>query len=182
MNPNKNYIGAGLVALALIGAWGWVLPEYNKISELNIALEERQELYDSRSVIVQRIQDLNKEYQQRAADITKISSVLPSKKSLAEIVSAIDKLSSQSGLQLISATVAGKPSDSQVGAYNSLPIEISMGGSYPGHPGRLPVYPGNSYCKKPVSNRSAEKGPHSFGRNYCRWLDAWWLGRAGHPD
>lgn len=132
MNPNKNYIGAGLVALALIGAWGWVLPEYNKISELNIALEERQELYDSRSVIVKKIQDMNKEYQQRAADITRISSILPSKKSLAEIVSAIDKLAMQSGLQLISATIAGKPSDSQVGAHNSLPIEIAMSGSYPG--------------------------------------------------
>lgn len=132
MNPNKNYIGAGLIALALIGAWGWVFPEYNKISELNIALEERQELYDSRSAIIKRIKDLNKEYQQRAADITRISSVLPSKKSLAEAVSAIDRLSTQSGLQLISATIAGKPSDSQEGAYNFLPIEISMGGGYPG--------------------------------------------------
>lgn len=132
MNTNKDYIGAGLVALALIGAWGWALPEYNKISELNDALNERQELYDSRSVIIKRIQDLNKEYQQRATDITRISSVLPNKKSLAEIVSAIDRLSTQSGLQLISATIAGKPSDSQVGTYNSLPIEITMGGSYPG--------------------------------------------------
>ena len=132
MNPNKNYIGAGLVALALIGAWGWILPEYDQISELNLALEERQELYDSRSAIIKRIQDLNKEYQQRAADITKISSVLPSKKSLAEMVSAVEKLSTQSGLQLISATIAGKPSDSQARAYNLLPIEIAMGGSYPG--------------------------------------------------
>ncbi len=132
MNPNKNYTGAGLIALALIGAWGWVLPEYNKISELNVAVNERQELYDSRSAIVKRIQDLNKEYQQKAADITRISSVLPSKKSLAEMVSAIDRLSIQSGLQLISAIVAGQPSDSQVRAYNSLPIEISMGGGYPG--------------------------------------------------
>src|SRR3990167_9774508 len=131
MNPNKNYTGAGLIALALIGAWGWVLPEYNKISELNVAVNERQELYDSRSVIVKRIQDLNKEYQQRAADITRISSVLPSKKSLAEMVSAIDKLSIQSGLQLSSATIAGKPSAGQE-SYNFLPIEVAMGGSYPG--------------------------------------------------
>ncbi|MBI2068728.1 MAG: type 4a pilus biogenesis protein PilO [Candidatus Yanofskybacteria bacterium] len=132
MNPNKNYIGAGLVALALVGAWGWVLPEYNKMSELNVALEERQGLYDSRSAIIKRIQDLNKEYQQKAADITRISSVLPSKKGLAEMVSAVDKLSAQSGLQLISAVIAGKPSDSRVGAYNSLPIEIALSGSYAG--------------------------------------------------
>lgn len=132
MNPNKNYIGAGLIALAFIGAWGWVLPEYNKISELNLALNERRELYDSRSGVIKRIQDLDKEYQQRAADIRKISSVLPSKKSLAEMVSAIDKLSTQSGLQLSSATIAGKQADGKVGDYNFLPIEILMGGSYPG--------------------------------------------------
>ena len=132
MNPDKNYIGAGLIALALIGAWGWILPEYNKISELNVALEERQELYDSRSAIIKRIQDLNKEYQQKAADVTKISSVLPNKKSLAEMVSAMDKLSAQSGLQLVSATIAGKPSNGQAGSYNFLPVEITMSGGYPG--------------------------------------------------
>ena len=121
-----------MIALAFIGAWGWVLPEYNKISELNVALNERQELYDSRGAIIKKIQDMNKEYQKRAADVTRISSVLPSKKSLAEMVSAIEKLSTQSGLQLISATIAGKPSDGQAGAYNFLPIEISMGGGYPG--------------------------------------------------
>ena len=132
MSPNKNYVGAGLIALALIGVWGWILPEYNKISELNIALNERQELYDSRSAIVKKIQDLNKEYQKRAADITRISSVLPSKKSLAEIVSAIDTLSIQNGLQLISAIIVDKSSGSQAGAYYSLQIEIAMNGSYPG--------------------------------------------------
>ena len=133
MNPDKNYIGAGLIALALIGAWGWILPEYNKISELNAALTERQELYDSRSAIIKRIQDLNKEYQQKAADVTKISSVLPNKKSLAEMVSAVDKLSAQSGLQLVSATIAGKPlDDGQAGSYNFLPVEITMSGGYPG--------------------------------------------------
>lgn len=132
MNPNKNYIGAGLVALALIGAWGWILPEYDKISGLNLALEERQALYNSRSTTVKRIQDLDKEYQQRAADVMRISSVLPSKKSVAEMISAIDKLSTQSGLQLSSATIAGKPSEVQAGTYNFLPIEVAMAGSYPG--------------------------------------------------
>ena len=131
MNPNKHYIGAGLVALAFIGAWGWILPEYNKISELNLALEERQVLYDSRSAIVKRIQDLDKEYRERAADVTRISSVLPSKKSVAEMISAIDKLSTQSGLQLSSATVTGKPSTGQE-SYSFLPIEMTMSGSYPG--------------------------------------------------
>jgi len=137
MITNKNYIGAGLVALAIIGAWGWTLPEYNKISELKLAINERKELYDSRSAIIQKIKNLNTEYQQRSVDITRISSVLPDKKSLAEMVSAIDKLSSQNGLQLINATVVGKPSDNQALDYNFLPIEISLNGSYPAFTGFL---------------------------------------------
>lgn len=131
MNPNKNYTGAGLIALAIIGIWAWVMPEYNKISELDLALQERQDLYDSRSAILKRIQDMNKQYQEKAADITKISGILPSKKSLAEAVSAIDRIATQSGLQLVSAQLAGEPSN-EGSTYNSLPIEITLNGSYPG--------------------------------------------------
>lgn len=130
MNQNKNYLGAGLLALAAIVLWGWVLPEYDKASELNLALEERQILYESRSTTIKNIQDLNKQYQERSADITRISSILPSKKNLAEAVSAVDRLAIQSGLQLVSAHIVGKEGD--VNNYNYLPIEISMVGGYPG--------------------------------------------------
>ncbi|MEX2090995.1 MAG: type 4a pilus biogenesis protein PilO [Candidatus Paceibacterota bacterium] len=130
MNPNKNYLGAILVSLALIGAWGWVLPEYNKISELNMAINERRALYDSRSEIIKKIHDLNIEYQKRSADITRISSILPDKKSLAEAVSAIEKISTQSGLQLVGTSMSGLPSS--VGTYNLMPIELSLSGTYLG--------------------------------------------------
>jgi len=130
MSPTKNYIGAGLIALALFGAWGWIFPEYNKMSELNVGIKERQDLYDSRSATIKKIQDLNKEYQQKSADIAKISAILPSKKSLAEVLSAIDKLSSQSGLQLVNATVTGQPSNDSNSVYNIMPIQLTLSGNY----------------------------------------------------
>lgn len=132
MNTNKNYIGAALVALAFVGAWGWILPEYNRISELGVAINERQALFSSRSAIVQRIQTLNNEYQQRSADVAKISSVLPSKKSLAEIVSSLDKITTQNGLQIVNASIIGRETGSQTSAYTTLPISISLNGSYRG--------------------------------------------------
>lgn len=132
MNPNKNYIGAALVALAFIGAWGWILPEYNKISELNLAIEERNDLYDSRSAIIKKIQELNQEYQARSGDITRIASLLPNKKSLAEAVSAIERISTQSGLQLVNASIIGTPSDRQGDAFESLPIDLTLNGNYRG--------------------------------------------------
>ena len=130
MSPTKNYIGAGLIALALFGAWGWIFPGYNKMSELNAGITERQDLYESRSAIIKRIQDLNKEYQQKSADITKISAILPNKKSLAEVLSAIDKLSSQSGLQLVNVAVTGQPSNDPNSMYNVMPIELALSGNY----------------------------------------------------
>lgn len=131
MNPNKNYLGAGIMALAFFAAWGWMLPEYNKISELRLAIEDREELYSSRSAIIKKISDMNDEYQKKSADIGRISSVMPSKKSVAEALSALDKLSTQSGLQLSSANISGQPSEDPGKIYNSLPIEMSLVGSYP---------------------------------------------------
>lgn len=130
MSPTKNYIGAGLIALALFGAWGWIFPGYNKMSELNAGIKERQDLYDSRSATIKKIQDLNKEYQQKSADIAKISAILPSKKSLAEALSAIDKLSSQSGLQFVNATVTGQPSSDPNSVYNIMPVQLTLSGNY----------------------------------------------------
>ena len=130
MSPNKNYTGAALIALALAGIWGWAWPEYNRISELGVAINERRGLYSSRSAIIQKIQNLNTEYQKRSSDIAKISSVLPSKKSLAEVVSALDRVALQSGVQLLSASAVGKEGGSDDIAYNTLPIVITANGSY----------------------------------------------------
>jgi|SRR3989344_6488801 len=130
---NKNYIGAGLIAIAIVLFWALALPLYNRISDLDIAIKEREDLLKSRSTIIANIQELNKEYQKRLPDITKLSAIVPSKKSVAEVLSAINDVSVKNGMELFSSSIVGqKTSDTNDSPFNLLSLEMGLNGNYPG--------------------------------------------------
>lgn len=130
---NKNYIGAGLIAICMILFWTMVLPLYNDISDLDTAVKERRGILESSSTIIANIQELNKEYQKRIPDIAKLSAIVPAKKSVAEVLSAVDDISVKNGIQLFSSSITGvNASDVSVSPYNILSLEIGLNGSYPG--------------------------------------------------
>ena len=121
MSPNKNYIGAGLIAIAMVLFWTLALPFYNSISDLDAAIKERGDLLKSRNAIMANIKNLNKEYQKRLLEITKLSAIVPSKKSVAEVLSAVDDVSVKNGIQLFSSAIIGqKTSDTDTNPYNLL--------------------------------------------------------------
>lgn len=133
MIHNKNYIGAGLVAITIILFWVMALPLYNRVSDLDTAIKEREGLLNSRNSILANIDNLNKEYQKRITEINKLSSIVPSKKSVAEVLSAINDISSKNGMELFSSTIIGqRMSDADINPYSILSIEIALNGSYPG--------------------------------------------------
>ena len=130
---NKNYIGAGLIAMAIVLFWALALPLYNRISDLDVAIKEREDLLKSRSTVIANIQELNKEYQKRIPDITKLSAIVPSKKSVAEVLSAVNDVSVRNGIELFSSSIVGqKTSDANDSPYNLLSLEMGLNGSYPG--------------------------------------------------
>ena len=59
----KNYIGAGLIAIAMVLFWSLVLPFYSGISDLDAAIKEREDLLNSRNTIMTNIKNLSIEYQ-----------------------------------------------------------------------------------------------------------------------
>mgnify|MGYP001615080430 CR=1 FL=1 len=133
MSPNKNYIGAGLIAVAIVLFWALALPFYNGVSDLDAAIKEREEILKSRNTIITNIKDLNKEYQKRLPEIAKLSAIVPSKKSIADVLSAINDVSAKNGMELFSSTIIGqKTSDGDTNPYNLLSLEMSLSGSYPG--------------------------------------------------
>lgn len=133
MSPNKNYIGAGLIAMAIVLFWALALPLYNRVSNLDAAIKEREDLLNSRNAILTNIQELNKSYQKRIPEIAKLSSIVPSKKSIAEVLSAIDDISVKNGLELFSSAIIGQNvSGADVNPYNLLSLEMGLNGSYPG--------------------------------------------------
>ncbi len=130
---NKNYIGAGLTAIAIILFWALALPFYNEISDLDVAIKEREDLLKSRNTIINNIKELDKEYQKRIPEIAKLSSIVPSKKSVAEVLSAIDDISKKNGIDLFSSAIIGQStSDVNANPYNLLSLEINLNGNYPG--------------------------------------------------
>lgn len=130
---SKNYIGAGLIAIAIILFWAVALPFYNGVSDLDAAIKEREDLLNSRSVIIANIQELNREYQKRISEIAKLSAIVPSKKSVAEVLSAIHEISVQNGIELFSSAIIGqKVSATDASPYNLLSLEMGLNGSYLG--------------------------------------------------
>ncbi len=133
MSPNKNYIGAGLIAMAIILFWILALPFYNRVSDLDAAIREREDLLNSKNAILTNIKELNKEYQKRIPEIAKLSAIVPSKKSVAEVLSAINDISAKNGIELFSsAIISQKTSDANNSPYNLLSIEMGLNGTYPG--------------------------------------------------
>lgn len=129
---NKNYTGAGLIAIAVVLFWVMALPLYNRISDLDVAIQEREDLLNTRSTIMANIKKLNQEYQRRLSDITKLSTIVPPKKSIAEVLSAINDISTKNGVELFSSSIIGqRTSDADATPYNLLSLEIGLNGSYP---------------------------------------------------
>lgn len=130
---NKNYIGAGLIAIAIILFWVFTLPFYYRVSDLDTAIKDRNDLLVSRNSIISNISNLNKEYQKRIPEIAKLSAIVPAKKSVAEVLSAVNDISIKNGIELFSSAIIGqKVSDANTSPYNLLSIEIGLNGSYPG--------------------------------------------------
>src|SRR3989344_656458 len=93
MTPaNKNYLGVGLIGLAIIAFWIFVMPAWNRTSMLNDAITERGDLLSSREEILRKVDDLNKQYQERSSDVSSISSVVPNAKSAAELISTVETI------------------------------------------------------------------------------------------
>ncbi len=133
MNQNKNYIGAGIIAIAILLVWAMALPLYNSISDLDVAITEREDLLASRNAIITNVKNLNNEYQKRITEIAKLSSIVPAKKSVAEVLSAVDDVSIKNGIQLFSSSIISqRTSDTIESPYNLLSLEIGLNGSYPG--------------------------------------------------
>ena len=127
---NKNYIGAGLAAVAIILFWVLTLPLYNRISDLDAAIKEREDLLNSRNAIIANIKVLNKEYQKRISDITKLSAIVPSKKSVAEALSALDDMSTRNGVILTNSSITGQKANDNINPYELLALDMNLNGSY----------------------------------------------------
>ncbi len=127
---NRAYTGAGLIAVAGILFWVLVMPSYDKVSANREALTERKTLLEGRGAIIANVKSLLKDYAAHADEVKRFSSIVPAQKSAAEIVSAIQTLATQNGVQLNTLAVGATLGDTQ-NPYQDQTIDIGVNGSYP---------------------------------------------------
>ena len=130
MSTSRVYIGAFLIAAALLLFWVLVMPTYDMIGAQRSALADRTDILGNRSAIIANINSLLQQYTTHAADIARFSAIVPAQKSAPELVSAIQALATANGLQMTSIALSGTVNQ-DTNPYQSQSIDLGLAGSYP---------------------------------------------------
>lgn len=131
MNP-KNIFGTFTLAIALFFFWPAVYGSYQEMSALRSALAERKQLAAERTTILTNAATEYAKYQAAiAGDAGKnFLQLVPVKKNTAELVSAVQDIAQNSGIQVTQVLVTeAKPKTGD--PYKTLSLSLEMSGSYP---------------------------------------------------
>lgn len=129
MSLSRTYIGALLIALAGIIFWVLLMPAYDNVMVQREAITQRTDIIKTKSDIIANINSLTKEYADRSADITRFASMVPAVKSAPELVSSIEALATQNGLQLKTISLSGNINP-DTNPYQEQSIGLELSGGY----------------------------------------------------
>jgi len=130
MKAIKNLVGAILISIAIFLFWVMILPSYEERSHLVLTLESRSANLELKTKLIQKIAELNKEYQTRYTELKRMSFVIPAKKNIEEIITILDGISFQTGVRLRKMGLATQDEKNQNLPYNTVFIDISVAGTY----------------------------------------------------
>ena len=130
MKAIKNIIGSVFIAIAVLVFWVFILPGYEKQSYFKSSDEIRSSAIDLKSELIQKVADLNKEYQDKFSELKRLSLVVPDEKNIAEVITGIEDISSQSGIHLSDFTVSDVLDSTKTGDYGTLSLNINFSGDY----------------------------------------------------
>lgn len=126
----KNTLAAIIFAISLFLLFVLVAPEYDAVKVAQKAVESRRLLLGERTVLLSNVLELDKQVRARQADVGKIKSFLPERKQIDEVVSSIQKITEQSGLQLSGLTIS-EASLAGEAEYRKIFIGGDLIGAYP---------------------------------------------------
>lgn len=126
----KNTLAAIIFALALFLFFVLIVPQYDAIKIAKEAIRSRQSLLNEKTAIFDNVKEMDRQAKSRQADINKIKAFIPERKQIDDVVSSIQKITEQSGLQLSSLTTSEV---SLAGAveYRKIFVGIDIIGAYP---------------------------------------------------
>lgn len=126
----RNILTAIIFAIVLVLFFVLVMPQYDVVRAYGKAVNSKRALLNDRKDIFEKIKELNQQVQTRQADINKIKVFIPERKQIDEIVSSMQKITEQSGLQLLGLTTSEVPLTADMG-YRKIFISADTLGTYP---------------------------------------------------
>ncbi|MBI2065279.1 MAG: type 4a pilus biogenesis protein PilO [Candidatus Yanofskybacteria bacterium] len=130
MRAIKNIIGSVFISIAALIFWVFILPGYEMQSYLNSSIETRSSALSLKSELIQKVADLNKEYQDKFSELKRLSLVIPPKKNVAEVLTAIEDIAAQSGIHLSDFSVFEGSNVNSTKPYNILSLNLGFEGQY----------------------------------------------------
>lgn len=127
---NKNLVATIIVSVGLFLFFAMVMPQYSAISTFRSNLKQEETLYNERTAFLESFKSLNAKVKARQTDINKVVSFLPAGKRSDEIVSSLQEIAQESGLQLTSLSSSNSASTTDTG-YKKMFITVEMVGTYP---------------------------------------------------
>jgi Tfp pilus assembly protein PilO len=128
---NKSLIASIIFAAGAFAFFVLVLPEFTSIKNARAALRVRQALIEEKNAELQNVAELDKQYQARQADIDKIIVFMPEQKRIDQIVSSIQQITSQTGLNLAGMTTAAAAETGEAAGYKKIFVGFDVVGQYP---------------------------------------------------
>jgi Tfp pilus assembly protein PilO len=127
---NKSLIASIIFAAGAFAIFVLILPEFTSIKDAKAALQARQALIEERNSELQKVAELDKQYQARQADIDKILVFMPEQKRIDQVVSSIQQMTTQAGLNLAAMMTAAVADTENVG-YKKILVSFDVVGQYP---------------------------------------------------
>lgn len=127
---NRGTLSSIIAALAFLMFFVLVMPQYDAIKLFRETVAARETLFAERSAIISRIQELKRQVEAKQADIDRLTTFMPRGKQIDEIVSSIEKVAADSGMQLtvITTSDAGAVTGEE---QKRIFISIDLIGTYP---------------------------------------------------
>jgi Tfp pilus assembly protein PilO len=127
---NKSLIASIIFAAGAFIFFILVLPEVTSIKSAKAALRARQALLEERNRELRNVAELDKQYQARQADIDRIIAFLPEQKRIDQVVSSIQQMAGQAGLNLGGITTAAT-AEGEAAEYKKIFVSFDVVGQYP---------------------------------------------------
>lgn len=129
MRTIKNLIGAFLIAIATFLVWVLILPDYDRQSFLKLTVQSRTTDLEARNKLINRVGELDKEYQSRYAELKRLSLVIPPEKHIDEMITILEEIFTKTGIPLTDMSLSAQEGQSDPN-FNLIGMEFSFKANY----------------------------------------------------